>query len=64
MELPRNSSVRSPCVFPAILCSAGQDPERLLLVEVEDKGVILDMDTETDYRKAVALYQARAEAKG
>ena len=37
-----------------------RDPERVLVVEVEDEGVILDMDTEPDYRKAVELYRVRA----
>jgi molybdenum cofactor cytidylyltransferase len=37
-----------------------QDPARVLVVDVPDEGVILDMDTETDYQKAVELYQARS----
>jgi molybdenum cofactor cytidylyltransferase len=63
-----------PCLFPASIISdiftttslrdiVRRDPERLLVVEVEDEGVILDMDTEADYQKAVELYQARAGAK-
>jgi molybdenum cofactor cytidylyltransferase len=40
-----------------------RDPERLLVVDVEDEGVVLDMDTEPDYRRAVELCQARARAK-
>ncbi|MEJ2691346.1 MAG: nucleotidyltransferase family protein [Deltaproteobacteria bacterium] len=38
-----------------------QDPTRLLLVEAADEGVVLDIDTEADYHKALALYQARRE---
>lgn len=37
-----------------------RDPERVLVVETDDEGVVLDMDTEPDYRKAVELYRARA----
>jgi molybdenum cofactor cytidylyltransferase len=40
-----------------------QDPERLLVVDVPDEGVILDMDTEQDYQKVVELFQARAGEK-
>ncbi len=36
-----------------------QDPARVLVVDVPDEGVVLDMDTEADYQKAVALLQAR-----
>jgi molybdenum cofactor cytidylyltransferase len=40
-----------------------QDPARLLMVGVADVGVVLDMDTEPDYQKIMALYQARTEEK-
>ena len=37
-----------------------EDPGRVLTVDVGDEGVVLDMDTEGDYRKAVELYRTRA----
>jgi len=37
-----------------------QDPERVVVVEVPDEGVVLDLDTEADYQRAIALFQARA----
>lgn len=40
-----------------------RNPKMLVVVEVEDEGVVLDMDTEPDYRKAVELCRARAEEK-
>lgn len=40
-----------------------QDPARLLMVEVVDEGVVLDMDAERDYRKVLALYQARSKGE-
>ena len=40
-----------------------QDPARLLMVEVVDEGVVLDMDAEHDYRKVLALYQARSKGE-
>ncbi len=36
-----------------------EDPARVLVVDVPDEGVVLDMDTEADYQKAVGLLQAR-----
>jgi molybdenum cofactor cytidylyltransferase len=36
-----------------------RDPERVLVVDVPDEGVVLDVDTEADYRRAVEVYQTR-----
>lgn len=41
-----------------------RDPERVQVVEVEDEGVILDLDTGEDYRRAVELFRARAGETG
>jgi molybdenum cofactor cytidylyltransferase len=41
-----------------------RDPERVQVVEVEDEGVILDLDTGEDYRRAVELFLARAGETG
>jgi len=40
-----------------------EDPTRVLLVDVADEGVVLDLDTEADYQKAVELYETRAGEK-
>lgn len=40
-----------------------EDQARVLTVDVADEGVVLDMDTEPDYQKVIALYQTRAEEK-
>lgn len=40
-----------------------ENPDRLLLVDVADEGVVLDMDTEPDYQKIMAIYQARAAGR-
>ena len=36
-----------------------EDPDRVLTVDVEDEGVVLDMDTESDYNIIKDLYDAR-----
>jgi molybdenum cofactor cytidylyltransferase len=36
-----------------------RDPERVLVVAVPDEGVVLDVDTEADYQRAVEVYRAR-----
>ena len=63
-----------PCLFPVSIINdifsktslrdiVRQKPERLLVVDVPDEGVVLDMDTEPDYQKAVEVYRARAREK-
>jgi len=59
-----------PTLFPAQIISdiffvtslrdiVREDPGRVLLVDLPDEGVVLDMDTESDYRAARELYDAR-----
>ena len=36
-----------------------ENPSRVLVVDVPDEGVVLDMDTEADYQKAIRLHEAR-----
>ncbi len=56
-----------PCIFPAdaitkVFCGMNlreiiaADPRRVAYVQVEDEGVVLDMDTEDDYRVMLAKF--------
>lgn len=62
-----------PSLFPAEVISdiffkaslrdiVRADPGRVLPVDVPDEGVILDMDTESDYRRITEFYDARENA--
>jgi molybdenum cofactor cytidylyltransferase len=63
-----------PVLFPADIVSdiyfmpslrdiVREDPARVLLIDVPDEGVVLDMDTESDYLRARELYDARENGR-
>jgi molybdenum cofactor cytidylyltransferase len=48
---------------PSLRDIVREDPSRVLLIDVLDEGVVLDMDTESEYLRAVELYETRKNAQ-
>ena len=51
--------IREIFASPSLRDIVREDPTRVLEADVPDEGVVLDMDTESDYQKAIALYHMR-----